>query len=220
MSPFSQDAQELLNTLLTAADQSQNDYDSDSEEGEQAQSPAVLVAPASNTSAGGGRTIPGMMVVYNKVDLTSNDAANDHSDSATISNSESNSGSSGCNGIMLNHMLAGLSGSVDVPSYRISCTTGSGLQSLENALARLVERIISPDGAPDGVSSGVSSGVSPFLPSAAGSTMITRERHRRHVKLCVGHLDRFLLGTLPMDAAAEEIRYILLTIFVNKLQYN
>jgi tRNA modification GTPase len=40
--------------------------------------------------------------------------------------------------------------------------------------------------------------------------MITRERHRRHVKECARHLDRFLLGSLPMDASAEELRLAML----------
>lgn len=148
------------------------------------------------------------MVVYNKVDLTG-DPGNDitiHKDAAA--------GSGG--------NLFGLSSAV--PCYRISCTTGSGLQSLEDALARAVERIISPEGPSEisgarGVSGGVYGGLtgasSAAAASAVSSTMITRERHRRHVKLCVGHLDRFLRGTLPMDAAAEEIRSLSIALFVN-----
>ena len=80
--------------------------------------------------------------------------------------------------------------------HRISCATGEGISGLENILADTVKDLLNPTG--DGSSSAGQSTV--------GSTMITRERHRRHVKLCVGHLERFLSGRLPMDAAAEEIR--------------
>lgn len=128
-----------------------------------------------------------VMIVYNKMDLKdphTNECVT--GDAATCTD----------------HMLINMQGmSSIVPSYRISCTTGWGLQSLEDALARTVERIISPDGLPKASGSGITE-----VTTAVGSTMITRERHRRHVKLCVGHLDRFLMGTLPMDAAAEEIR--------------
>lgn len=82
-------------------------------------------------------------------------------------------------------------------THKISCATGEGLESLEKALSATVVRLLSPEG--DGQRDDAISG-----------TVITRERHRRHVKLCVGHLERFLLGTLPMDAAAEELRYPLL----------
>jgi len=39
--------------------------------------------------------------------------------------------------------------------------------------------------------------------AGAEGVLITRERHRRHVKACVEHLDAFLSSRLPMDAAAE-----------------
>lgn len=83
-------------------------------------------------------------------------------------------------------------------THHISCATGSGLAQLETALADSVKRLLSPEG------SSSSGGAS--TPVGVVGTMITRERHRRHVKQCVAHLERFLAGRLPMDAAAEEIR--------------
>jgi tRNA U34 5-carboxymethylaminomethyl modifying GTPase MnmE/TrmE len=38
--------------------------------------------------------------------------------------------------------------------------------------------------------------------------IITRERHRYHLRKCVDHLSRFLDANLTMDLAAEEIRYV------------
>jgi tRNA U34 5-carboxymethylaminomethyl modifying GTPase MnmE/TrmE len=88
-----------------------------------------------------------------------------------------------------------LTASRALPTHHISCSTGSGIAQLEQSLADAVKRLLSYDGREDGSAGG-----------GVGSAMITRERHRRHVKVCVGHLERFLWGTLPMDAAAEEIR--------------
>lgn len=73
-----------------------------------------------------------------------------------------------------------------VPSMSLSCTTGSGMSDLEAAIERRVKEMVS-------------------LSSEEGA-LITRERHRRHLQRCAGHLDSFLQGTLPMDAAAEELR--------------
>jgi tRNA U34 5-carboxymethylaminomethyl modifying GTPase MnmE/TrmE len=82
-----------------------------------------------------------------------------------------------------------------MPKHTVSCATGAGLGELESALAGAVKRLLSPEDNSSNTSA-----------VAVEGTMITRERHRRHMKLCVGHLDRFLQGRLPMDAAAEEIR--------------
>jgi tRNA U34 5-carboxymethylaminomethyl modifying GTPase MnmE/TrmE len=82
-----------------------------------------------------------------------------------------------------------------MPKHTVSCATGAGLGELESALAGAVKRLLSPENNRSNTSA-----------VAVEGTMITRERHRRHMKLCVGHLDRFLQGRLPMDAAAEEIR--------------
>jgi tRNA U34 5-carboxymethylaminomethyl modifying GTPase MnmE/TrmE len=91
---------------------------------------------------------------------------------------------------------AQLSASRGLPTHHISCSTGSGISLLEQSLADAVKRLLSSGGGEVGSAGG-----------GVGSAMITRERHRRHVKVCVGHLERFLWGTLPMDAAAEEIRW-------------
>jgi tRNA U34 5-carboxymethylaminomethyl modifying GTPase MnmE/TrmE len=77
---------------------------------------------------------------------------------------------------------------VETPSsfHLVSCTSGSGLQELENALTASIKSLLEA--------------------GAGEGTLITRERHRRHVKQCVEHLDEFLSRRLPMDAAAEELR--------------
>ena len=75
---------------------------------------------------------------------------------------------------------------LDVPTMSLSCTTGHGLSDLEAAIESRVK---------DLVSAGTEEGA-----------LITRERHRRHLQRCAGHLDSFLGGVLPMDAAAEELR--------------
>lgn len=111
-----------------------------------------------------------MLLVYNKADLNSTTRQ------TTILNSLSNNNT--------------------IDAYHISCTTGAGLETLENAIANAVHSLLNLNATTD--KSGAAGSV--------GSTMITRERHRRHVKVCVYHLERFLSGRLPMDAAAEEIR--------------
>lgn len=93
-----------------------------------------------------------------------------------------------------------------LPTHHISCATGAGLGQLETALADAVRQLLSPEGVLAGSAAAGAAGRGEG--GGVASAMITRERHRRHVKLCVGHLERFLLGTLPMDAAAEEIRYV------------
>ena len=76
-------------------------------------------------------------------------------------------------------------------SLSISCATGEGISELETALTQAVENLLGQGG-------GQTVGDSPI---------ITRQRHRRHVQLCVEHLRRFLYLKLPMDLAAEELRY-------------
>jgi tRNA U34 5-carboxymethylaminomethyl modifying GTPase MnmE/TrmE len=93
-----------------------------------------------------------------------------------------------------NEAATQLSASRALPTHHISCSTGSGISQLEQSLADAVKQLLSTGDGEGSAEGGV------------GSAMITRERHRRHVKVCVGHLERFLWGTLPMDAAAEEIR--------------
>ena len=67
----------------------------------------------------------------------------------------------------------------------VSCSTGKGISEFENYLSRRINKIIETNGE---------------------SVLITRERHRNHLKKCCEHLDRFLSCSLPMDAAAEELR--------------
>lgn len=86
-----------------------------------------------------------------------------------------------------------LSPDLQVTQHFISCATGQGLDELEKGLADSLMSFLSP---------------SNDAGSAEDSVLITRERHRRHVKNCVEHLDNFINGMLPMDAAAEEIRFV------------
>eukprot|EP01034_Spumella_vulgaris_P034648 gene34648-42737_t len=74
-------------------------------------------------------------------------------------------------------------------THSVSCASGEGISALEQAVSVAVDRLLE---------SGSGSG--------GESPLITRERHRRHVTQCAAHLDRFLARTLPMDAAAEELR--------------
>ena len=82
-----------------------------------------------------------------------------------------------------------------VSSYAISCTTGEGLPQLEEGILKAIQAYLQSP-----TSSNASS-------EQDESLYITRERHRRHVRRCVEHLDRFLYEPLSMDMAAEEIRY-------------
>ena len=49
--------------------------------------------------------------------------------------------------------------------------------------------------------------VSEDFSAQENSVLITRDRHRRHLVETLQHLDDFLSGVLPMDLAAEELRY-------------
>jgi tRNA modification GTPase len=71
--------------------------------------------------------------------------------------------------------------------YALSCVTGAGMDSFEKGLSKAVYDLVH-GGSED-------------------SVLITRQRHRDHIREAVGHLDVFL-GTpdLPMDLAAEELR--------------
>lgn len=78
-------------------------------------------------------------------------------------------------------------------SCHVSCETGEGLFDLERCIKEAIHALLRSQ-------SDASSG------GGEENVLLTRERHRRHVIQCVGHLDRFLMQTLPMDAAAEELR--------------
>jgi tRNA modification GTPase len=75
----------------------------------------------------------------------------------------------------------------NVPSFSVSCTAGSGLPALEAAIEAHIKGLLETS-------------------SDAGSALITRERHRRHLQLCAGHLETFLERRLLLDSAAEELR--------------
>lgn len=79
-------------------------------------------------------------------------------------------------------------------TYSISCTTGEGLNDLESGIAGELKTFF------DELGQGIEN-------DSSTQVFITRERHRTHVKNCIEHLHRFLSGRLPMDIAAEEIRY-------------
>jgi tRNA U34 5-carboxymethylaminomethyl modifying GTPase MnmE/TrmE len=78
---------------------------------------------------------------------------------------------------------------LETPHHSISCVSGEGIGALEQAISDAVRKLLESGG----------SGESP---------LITRERHRRHVTQCALHLENFLARTLPMDAAAEELRSV------------
>jgi tRNA modification GTPase len=79
------------------------------------------------------------------------------------------------------------------PSFDISCITGEGIsafeQGLNNSITNLLEK------------SNTNS-----HNNIINSTLITRERHRRHLQICADHLDCFLNEHLLMDTSAEELR--------------
>jgi tRNA U34 5-carboxymethylaminomethyl modifying GTPase MnmE/TrmE len=77
--------------------------------------------------------------------------------------------------------------------FLTSCLENSGLDSLEEGLSSNMKQLMATG---DNFSSD-------------NLALITRERHRHHTLICVEHLERFLENRLPMDAAAEEIRYAL-----------
>eukprot|EP01038_Epipyxis_sp_PR26KG_P010159 gene10159-13666_t len=77
--------------------------------------------------------------------------------------------------------------------YRISCKDGIGLEELEKGMTHIIQtKIINNNNCNNNS-------------NVKESIIITRDRHRRHVRKCVEHLNRFLYARLPMDAAAEEI---------------
>ncbi|RYH10765.1 hypothetical protein EON65_39210 [archaeon] len=98
-----------------------------------------------------------------------------------------------------------ISSSSPLSTYLISCTTGEGLAQLEEGILKAIQAYLN------------SPPTNPTQPTATNniherdeSLYITRERHRRHVRRCVEHLDRFLFEHLSMDMAAEEIRLVVL----------
>ena len=78
-------------------------------------------------------------------------------------------------------------------THRISCKTGLGIVELESAISSAIRGLLDRD---DDEGGG----------KASEGVLITRERHRQHLKQCVEHLNAFLSSQLLMDAAAEELR--------------
>ena len=74
-------------------------------------------------------------------------------------------------------------------SHSISCTSGKGIAEFEAAISLAIRSLLEGGGGESGE-----------------GTLITRERHRRHLKQCVEHLENFLSARYMMDAAAEELR--------------
>jgi tRNA U34 5-carboxymethylaminomethyl modifying GTPase MnmE/TrmE len=84
-----------------------------------------------------------------------------------------------------------------LPTHSISCETGEGIEGLEKTFIETIKLLMNENRSTD--------------PSSSDeSVLITRQRHRNHLVMCVHHLDRFLRCNLPMDAAAEELRYVFL----------
>lgn len=83
-----------------------------------------------------------------------------------------------------------------IKTCSISCVTGEGILKFEETLLSEATWLLNSS-----------------RMQGEDNTLITRERHRRHMKNCVSHLDMFLLERLPMDAAAEELRYVCNWIF-------
>lgn len=103
-----------------------------------------------------------IFLVYNKIDLL-----NDEDGCISFSHDKS------LTGMQVNHL---------------SCTTGQGLQDLENALSREIGDLIN-------------------LNDETGEDgLITRSRHRLHLQECVRHLEAFLEEDLMIETAAEELR--------------
>ncbi|KAF0719717.1 Aste57867_839 [Aphanomyces stellatus] len=72
---------------------------------------------------------------------------------------------------------------------RLSCADGTGVDAFLETLQRRVQGIFTSADAPE------------------DSTIITRERHRRHLTQCVLHLDHFLQHPHESELAAEDLRH-------------
>ncbi len=91
--------------------------------------------------------------------------------------------------------FAGLSASYHSSIYchEVSCVTGEGVNEFECALSEVAMSII-----PGSIDKKTS--------ISHENALITRDRHRHHLKQCLSHLNEFLDGNSPMDIAAEELR--------------
>ena len=86
------------------------------------------------------------------------------------------------------------------PTFDLSCTTNEGVAAFEVALGAAALELLQPSTDNDSTTDA----------DAKENAVITRDRHRNHVKRCIYHLDEFLSGSLPMDLAAEELRLAML----------
>ena len=86
------------------------------------------------------------------------------------------------------------------PTFDLSCTTNEGVAAFEVALGAAALELLQPTTDNDSTAD----------TSTKENAVITRDRHRNHVKRCIYHLDEFLSGALPMDLAAEELRLAML----------
>jgi tRNA modification GTPase len=77
-----------------------------------------------------------------------------------------------------------------VRTCQVSCLSGEGINTFEKLLTDSIASLLQTD-----------------KDSKEENVLITRERHRRHLTQCVEHLTMFVSASLPMDAAAEELRY-------------
>ena len=75
--------------------------------------------------------------------------------------------------------------------FHASCTKGKGIDLLESGIGSILQSLLRLQEGSE----------------QAEGVIITRERHRFHLKKCAEHLGRFLDESLSMDLAAEEIRY-------------
>ena len=86
------------------------------------------------------------------------------------------------------------------PTFDLSCTTNEGVAAFELALGAAALELLQPTTDSDSATDA----------NTKENAVITRDRHRDHVKRCIYHLDEFLSGALPMDLAAEELRLAML----------
>jgi len=108
-----------------------------------------------------------IIIVNNKVDLISNTTKNNnivHSDNTSL----------------ISSTLDTISTSFQLPLHSISCLTGSGINELEQVITNTILSILAMTS--DG---GVSTNGGDSVDGGVGSIMITRERHRRHVKVMI-----------------------------------
>jgi tRNA U34 5-carboxymethylaminomethyl modifying GTPase MnmE/TrmE len=111
-----------------------------------------------------------IIIVNNKVDLINNNNNNNnhnnigHDDDAGITSSTLD--------------IISSSASFQLPLHSISCLTGSGINELEHEITNTILSILAMNS--DG---GVNSNGGDSDDGGVGSIMITRERHRRHVKV-------------------------------------